>query len=147
MTHLNVVKREPGNGCLMIPSFKTGFTGTLPFYGVLEIVRLFILSLMLIYSRCRQDISCVSPVNILRSETWGRSIAINYLETLQSKDNSSDTGVVCVYFDHKQDFKPVDILRSLLKDIVLRKGSISRHVNDLHHKHKLRGLINLPLDL
>jgi hypothetical protein len=78
-------------------------------------------------------------INNFLSDPCARSIAINYLEAVLSDDNSGDTGIVCVYFDYGQEFQPVDLLRSLLKDVILRKGTISQHVRDLHHKHTLRG--------
>jgi len=48
-------------------------------------------------------------------------------------------GVACVYFDHKQEHKPMDILRCLLKDMVIRKGTVSQEIHVLYRKHEMRG--------
>ena len=48
-------------------------------------------------------------------------------------------GITCIYFDHKQDYKPIDILRCLLKDMVLRKGTVSQEIHNLYRKHEVMG--------
>jgi len=65
-----------------------------------------------------------------------RSIAINYLENKFCYDEN--IGLACVYFDHKQEFKPVDILRSILKHILQRKSSVSDETRELYRKHLKR---------
>jgi hypothetical protein len=69
------------------------------------------------------------------------------MEILLSQDDPSETGIVCVYINHTQEFEPVDYLRSLLKDVVLRKGTpISQSVRDLYRKHSSRGKTLPPMD-
>jgi ankyrin repeat domain-containing protein 50 len=69
------------------------------------------------------------------------------METLLSQDDPAETGIVCVYIDHTQEFESVDYLRSLLKDVVLRKGMpISQPVRDLYRKHASRGKTPPSLD-
>ena len=65
-----------------------------------------------------------------------RSIAINYLENKFCYDEN--IGLACVYFDHKQEFKAVDILRSILKHILQRKSSVSDEIRELYEKHSKR---------
>jgi hypothetical protein len=66
-----------------------------------------------------------------------RSIAINYLEGRAAYDE--DIAIACVYFDHKQDFEPVTILRSILKSVVqCRAGDLSDEVRSLYEKHVKR---------
>jgi hypothetical protein len=51
-----------------------------------------------------------------------------------------DIAIACVYFDHKQDFKPVEILRSILQHIVQRQeGGLSNEIRELHKKHTKSG--------
>jgi hypothetical protein len=50
-----------------------------------------------------------------------------------------DIAIACVYFDHKQDFKPVAILRSILKNVVQRQeNGLSDEVAQLFRKHNRR---------
>jgi hypothetical protein len=49
--------------------------------------------------------------------------------------NDDDIGIACVYFNHKEDISPVDIIGSVLKQLVQRKQSVSEEIQDLHRKH------------
>jgi hypothetical protein len=69
------------------------------------------------------------------------------METLLSQDDPSETGIVCVYIEHTEKFESVDYLRSLLKDVMLRRGTpISQPVRDLYRKHTSRGKTRPSLD-
>jgi len=85
------------------------------------------------FSRCGKDDSCVT---LFQTLTDLRSIAINYLEENVFCDN--DVTMACVYFDHKQNFKPVDILRSILKSVVRRSLPVSDKIRELRRKHSGR---------
>jgi len=50
-----------------------------------------------------------------------------------------DIAIACVYFDHKQELRPVAILRSILQNVVQRpEGGLSDEVRELHKKHTRR---------
>jgi hypothetical protein len=51
-----------------------------------------------------------------------------------------DIAIACVYFDHKQDLKPVAILRSILQHVIQRReGGLSNETFELYKKHMRRG--------
>jgi len=51
-----------------------------------------------------------------------------------------DIAIACVYFDHKQDLKPVAILRSILQHVIQRReGGLSNETFELYKKHMGRG--------
>ena len=51
-----------------------------------------------------------------------------------------DIAIACVYFDHKQDLKPVAILRSILQHVIQRReGGLSNETFELYQKHMRRG--------
>lgn len=51
--------------------------------------------------------------------------------------DNRDKGIACVYFDHKNQFESIDILRCLLKEVVIRKDVVSYEIRDLYRSHKL----------
>jgi hypothetical protein len=55
--------------------------------------------------------------------------------------------LACVYFDHKQEFKAAEIMRSILKQIVRRKASISEEILKLYKKHSTRGTPPILIDM
>jgi len=65
-----------------------------------------------------------------------RSIAINYLERYVFCNN--DVTMACVYFDYKRKFKPVEILRSILKSVVRRMSPVSDKIRELYRNHSGR---------
>lgn len=67
-----------------------------------------------------------------------RSIAVNYLEENFVLDPGF--GISFVYFDHGQDFDPDDILRSILKHMIQRKGVVPPKVQDLYSKYEMKDL-------
>lgn len=64
------------------------------------------------------------------------SIVINYLQ--RKFLSSDDIGIACIYFNHKENISPPDILGSLLKHLVQRKTTISKEIRDLYQKHLAR---------
>jgi hypothetical protein len=49
-----------------------------------------------------------------------------------------DIAIACVYFDHKQEFEPVAILRSILKHVIQRQGGLSDEIRGLYKRHTRR---------
>jgi len=46
--------------------------------------------------------------------------------------------IACVYFNHKENFAPVDILGSLIKHLVQRRARVSDEIRDLYNRHLQR---------
>ena len=67
-----------------------------------------------------------------------RSIAITYLRQSLKPDSKRDLGVACLYFDHKPDYEPIEILKFLLKEMDIRKGTVSKDIHVLYREHEMR---------
>lgn len=93
----------------MNPDSGIGYTATRPSCGILEIVCVMLIPLQ----RVRTS-------DILMELTILGSTVVNYLVQIFLYDR-----IACAYFDYKRDFKPVDIVRSILKYLVQRKGHVS----------------------
>lgn len=46
--------------------------------------------------------------------------------------------IACVYFNHKENFTPVDILGSLIKHLIQRRTRVSEEIHDLYDRHLKR---------
>jgi len=67
-----------------------------------------------------------------------RSLANNCLETRYLYDEN--IGLACVYFDHKQEFRTIDILGSILKQIVQRRAVVSDEIHEIYRiRYEKRG--------
>jgi len=72
----------------------------------------------------------------LTDVTYCRSIVINHLE--KTFLLLRDVRIVFIYFNHKEDPSAVDLLASLLKQILQQGTAISAAVRDLYAKHESR---------
>ena len=52
--------------------------------------------------------------------------------------HEDSVAIACVYFNHKENFVPVDILGSLIKHLVQRKASVSTEIHNLYDWHLKR---------
>lgn len=77
------------------------------------------------------------------NQSHTRSIIVDYLEQTFLYDE--DVAIACVYFNHKQDFTPVDVIRSILKHVVQRKTHLSEEIRALYSKHEKRDATPLTL--
>jgi len=46
--------------------------------------------------------------------------------------------IACVYFNHKENFTPVDILGSLIKHLVQRRARVPEEIHHLYNRHLQR---------
>ena len=51
---------------------------------------------------------------------------------------NDSVAIACVYFNHKENFAPVDILGSLIKHLIQRRGRVSEEIHDLYNRHLKR---------
>jgi len=68
--------------------------------------------------------------------TNNSSIAIDFLH--QEFSNVDDVGIAFVYFDHARTVTAEDILGSLVKQLVHRRGNPSKGLTDLYSQHRER---------
>ena len=84
-------------------------------------------------SGCGKDNTCVTN---LTDVTYCRSIVINHLE--KTFLLLRDVRIAFIYFNHKENPSAVDLLASILKQILQQGTTISAAVRDLYAKHTER---------
>lgn len=136
------MKPEQGNGFLMIHAFGAGSVGMLPYCGVPEIVTFLtlqnVMANLIVAGVGKTILAYLKLLSFEYGLIYLRSIVMNYLE--ESFVYDEQVAIACVYFDHKQDYQPVAILRSILKHVVQQRiisqdGAVSDEVRQFYKNH------------